>query len=103
MLVCASHIPYINLNNRVKSIRNGRISQMIRYPLTKGSVPLEKAIEEAKSCDQNDKKECTVAWDIVEELSDYVAIERERIVQKDREEIGRERDITDDEGVIFDL
>ena len=103
MLVCASHIPYINLNNRVKSIRNGRISQMIRYPLTKGSVPLEKAIEEAKSCDQNDKKECTVAWDIVEELSDAVANDRERMVQKDREDIGREQEIIDDEGVIFDL
>jgi hypothetical protein len=103
MLVCASHIPYINLNNRVKSIRNGRVSQMVRYPLTKGSVPLEKAIEDAKSCDQKDKKDCNVAWDIVEELSDYVATERERMVQKDREEIGREQEIIDDEGVIFDL
>jgi len=76
---------------------------MVRYPLTKASVPLEKAIEDAKSCDQKDAKECNVAWDIVEELSDYVAIERERIVQKDREDIGCEHEIIDDEGVIFDL
>jgi hypothetical protein len=101
MLIVASHIPYIN--TRVKSIRNARVAQMVRYPLTRGSAPLEKAIEDAKSCDQKNVKECNVAWDIVEELSDSVATERERIVEKKKEEVGRERDIIDDDGVIFDL